>query len=95
MISQFLAGHLMAQQLDPTKPLKQMTMSKESIKQHFRLYSIIKNNDSLSAIINDKTLMLGDKIGAYTAISINANQVILSNTKETIELSLFSNDLIK
>ncbi len=91
-----ISGSLVhAVELDPTKPFNQISVEQANINQHFVLYSIIRNGSSASAIINEQTLGVGDFIGDYQVSDIQQNQVILSNSEETLALSLFSNDLIK
>jgi len=86
-----------AQQVDPTKPFTQrgVNTAQTAIFNKLTLQSIIKQNLEKNAIISNKRLKVGDKIGEYTLQKINTNSVILKSADKQIELSLFSDVMAK
>ena len=96
LISSFLINTAaFAAEKDPTKPLTKTVIDAESAQQHLVLKSIMKTSNTRKAIINNKTVKLGDRIGEFTVIDIKKRSVTLQNNEETIELSLFNQALIK
>lgn len=87
LISPVFAG----QGLDPTKPLIGTSTKITKVeKSTLVLQSIIAREQSRKAIINGKTLIVGDRIGLYELISIDAHGVVLSSPQRELKLSLFS-----
>ena len=90
-----LCTNVQAKPIDPTQPFAKSAIDKYSIEQNFKLYSVIISGQSKKVIINNKTLIEGDTLGEFTLTKIYKNSAILTSSSETIELSLFSNALIK
>lgn len=92
-----LAGKVYAgQDLDPTKPFSDHRAT-STVKKNARLVlqSIIKRYNSRIAVINNKTLKIGDEIGLYQVVAINSKSVVLNSLQQRIELSLFTNVVAK
>lgn len=75
---------------DPTQPVIQDLPQKAAvIQEEYMLQSIIVAPDRKLAVINAKTLRLGDKVGGAIVKKINKNSVVLSSSGQEIVLYLF------
>jgi hypothetical protein len=91
-----LASFSSLAETDPTKPLwgsKVLQVSKA--KSRLVLQSIISNGEVKKVIINGKILKVGDRVSAYKVTAIKAKSVKLSSADKNIELTLFSNAVVK
>ncbi|NVJ50396.1 MAG: hypothetical protein HWE13_04155 [Gammaproteobacteria bacterium] len=72
----------------PKEPVK--TIDKVDVKETKKnqLMAIIKNKQQIKAIIDSRTVKVGDRINGFQVRSINANNVVLSNNNKTITLTL-------
>ena len=97
MIFLCCSSTIFAQQIDPTRPFMQRGINTPQaiIFNKLTLQSIIKQNLEKNAIISNKLLKVGDKIGEYTLQQINTNSVILKSADKQIELTLFSDVMAK
>lgn len=82
--------------IDPTRPLSGVTTAQSKVaKNRLVLQSIVENEHSRKAIINGKILKVGDSIGQYELVAINARTVVLNSLQKEMELSLFSATVAK
>ncbi|WOH35902.1 MSHA biogenesis protein MshK [Thalassotalea fonticola] len=102
MFKLFLVATLMtcttsihAEELDPTRPFTSSAIDRESLAKNLKLYSVIISGNSRTAIINQKTLVVGDSLEEFRVIQIEKQKVVLQSSSETIELVLFTNALTK
>lgn len=94
LLLSFFVLTIQAQQVDPTKPFGLSSTSQLQKKVNkFVLQSIIKQDNGLIAIINNKTMKIGDKVGKYQLTEITNKQVILSSYDKSFKLTLF-NDIV-
>ena len=92
------SGHLMAERLiDPTKPLSGVVTNGDAMKpaQGYILQSVFVSGTKKRAIINNKKVVIGDRVGEYQVTSIQRNKVTLENDADTLELHLFRQAVIK
>ncbi|WP_371376619.1 hypothetical protein [Thalassotalea aquiviva] len=81
-------------QSDPTRPLNKSLATEQTQGLSISLTSIIGSAPKRTAIINEKMLKQGDKLGRFTVQSISRNKVVLADGQKTVELSLFSTKVI-
>lgn len=93
LISSSLSAH--AEQLDPTRPFTKSMIDRESVEKNLKLYSVIISGNSRKAIINKKTMIVGDSLDEFKVIQIEKQKVVLQSSSETIELFLFTSALTK
>jgi hypothetical protein len=74
--------------------LEQSPKSKTVITQ-LKLTMIQRSDSGAKAIINGKSLAVGDFIGGYQLQSIGSNQVVLKNNKGQVRLSLITGGTLK
>ena len=53
-----------------------------------QLFLIFLHKESPKAVINGKTVEIGDKINNFTIVDIKADRVILNDGEESFELSM-------
>lgn len=93
LISSPFSAH--AEQLDPTRPFTKSMIDRESVEKNLKLYSVIISGNSRKAIINNKTMIVGDSLDEFKVIQIEKQKVVLQSSSETIELFLFTSALTK
>jgi len=96
ILSMMLSLHTYSQDIDPTKPLSNISkIDQNEHKQGLNLETIIYRNKNKSAIISGKLMKVGDYIGDHELIAVNASHVVLRSDGERIKLSMFSNVVAK
>lgn len=93
----FIPG-VFAQNVDPTRPLSLNGSATTMIaNEDFRLVleTIIYGDQIYTAVINGKVMKIGDHIGAHQLVTVNKHSVVLRSEDERLELTLFSDVLVK
>ncbi len=86
------------QQVDPTRPFgisASSSYSDDEKKNDIVLQSIIQSQQLKKAVINGKTLIVGDVYKGYEVTAINSKRVVLHSPQGRMELSLFSGVIAK
>ena len=88
--SQALAKNVPIELRDPTKPVIEEVITKETSKaeETYKLQSIIISTTRRLALINDKLVKIGDKIGSATVEMIEKNSVTLSKSGHIVTIFL-------
>ena len=85
-------------QVDPTKP----AISKVSQSATFyerdgalRLQSILKRQDSFTAVISGRSYREGDSVGDHRIVKINPKDVVLDDGRQKMTLKMYSYEIKK
>jgi len=80
---------------DPTKPssfVPQVAKSTESLAKQFKLHSVLISSQRRVAIINDKSVEVGDSVNGATVRQIEKSRVVLEKQGTRFSLSLVDHD---
>jgi len=80
---------------DPTRPgnfMLQSNASDAQLSQHFQLHSVLISSQRRVAIINDKSVEVGDWVDGASVKSINKNRVELVKQGSRFSVVLTEND---
>lgn len=85
-------------QVDPTKPaisgLSQRATNDEQ-DGTLRLQSILKRQDSFTAVISGQSYREGDSVGDHRIVKINPKDVVLDDGRQTMTLKMYSYEIKK
>lgn len=87
-----------ASQVDPTKPaisgVSQRATNDEQ-EGALRLQSILKRQDSFTAVISGRSYREGDSVGDHRIVKINPKDVVLDDGRQTMTLKMYSYEIKK
>ena len=93
----FWSVSLLAEVKDPTVPANYsgdlLSASQTETVSHFVLEAIIVKNENFLAIVNNKLVKAGDKIGDNIVKSIESNKVMIVGEQGEIVLTLFGDPI--
>ncbi len=87
-----------AGQVDPTKPaISGVAQRATSGEQNgaLRLQSILKRQDSFTAVISGQSYREGDSVGDHRIVKINPKDVVLDDGRQTMTLKMYSYEIKK
>lgn len=80
---------------DPTKPgrfVTQLAVSTASLVKQFKLHSVLISSQRRVAVINEKSVRVGDSVNGATVQKIEKNRVFLNKQGSQFSLTLTESD---
>lgn len=80
---------------DPTKPSRfvaQAVVSTAPLAKQFKLHSVLISSQRRVAVINEKSVQVGDTVNGATVQQINKNRVVLDKQGRRFNLNLVEHD---